>query len=47
MASRLSRREFIEYFGQGFQKEIEVRYGLHEQTINLFLTYTSAQGDWS
>jgi hypothetical protein len=30
MASRLSRGEFNEDFGQGFQKEFEARYGLHE-----------------
>jgi hypothetical protein len=50
MASRLSRGEFKEDFGQGFQKESEARHGLCEQTINHFLlTYTSAQGDlgWS
>jgi hypothetical protein len=36
MASRLSRGEFNEDFGQGFQKEFEERLGLREQTINLF-----------
>jgi hypothetical protein len=44
----LSRREFNEDFGQGFQKEFEARHGLREQTINqLFLTYTIAQGSFS
>jgi hypothetical protein len=38
MASRLSRGEFNEDFGQGFQKEFEARYGLHEQVVNHFLT---------
>ena len=37
MASRLSRGEFNEEFGQGFQKESEARHGLREQTINIFL----------
>ena len=36
MASRLSRGEFNEDFGQGFQKEFEARYGLREQTVNHF-----------
>jgi hypothetical protein len=36
MASRLSRGEFNEDFGQGFQKEFEERHGLCEQTINFF-----------
>jgi hypothetical protein len=38
MASMLSRGEFKEDFGQGFQKESEARHGLCEQTINHFLT---------
>jgi hypothetical protein len=37
MASMLSRGEFKEDFGQGFQKESEARHGLCEQTINFFL----------
>jgi hypothetical protein len=37
MASRLSRGEFNEDFGPGFQKEFEARHGLHEHTINHFL----------
>ena len=36
MASRLSRGEFNEDFGQGFQKEFEARYGLQEQIVNHF-----------
>jgi hypothetical protein len=36
MVSRLSRREFNEDFGQGFQKEFEARYGLHEQIVKHF-----------
>jgi hypothetical protein len=36
MASRLSRGEFKEDFGQGFQKEFWARHGLHELTINQF-----------
>jgi hypothetical protein len=38
MASGLSRGEFKEDFGQGFQKEFEGRYGLYEQIVNHFLT---------
>jgi hypothetical protein len=30
IASMLSRREFNEDFGQGFQKEFEARHGLRE-----------------
>jgi hypothetical protein len=37
MASRLSRGEFNEDFGQGFKKEFEAGHGLREQTINHFL----------
>jgi hypothetical protein len=37
MDARLSRREFNEDFGQGFQKEFEARHGLREQTIIHFL----------
>jgi hypothetical protein len=44
MASGLRRGEFNEDFGPCFQKEFEARHGLREQTINHFLTYTSAQG---
>jgi hypothetical protein len=47
MASRLSRKEFNEDFGQGFQKESEARHGLCEQTINQILSHTSAQGSFS
>jgi hypothetical protein len=36
MASGLSRGEFNEDFGQGFQKEFEASHGLREQTINYF-----------
>jgi hypothetical protein len=36
MASGLSRGEFNEDFGQGFQKEFEARHGSHEQTVNHF-----------
>jgi hypothetical protein len=36
MASRLSRGEFNEEFGLGFQKEYEARPGLCEQKINHF-----------
>jgi hypothetical protein len=36
MASRLSRGEFKEDFGQGFQKEFWARHGSREQTINRF-----------
>jgi hypothetical protein len=36
MASRLSRGELNEDFGQGSQKEFEARYGLREQTVNHF-----------
>jgi hypothetical protein len=48
MASGLSRGEFNEDFGQGFQKEFEARHGSREQTINHF-DITSAQGSlgWS
>ena len=47
MASGLSRGELNEDFGQGSQKEFEARYGLREQTVNIFLTYTWAQGSFS
>jgi hypothetical protein len=46
MASRLTRGESNEDFGQGFQKEFEATHGLREQTIDLFFTYTSAQGSF-
>jgi hypothetical protein len=36
MASGLSRGEFNEDFGQGFQKDFEARHGLRESTINQF-----------
>jgi hypothetical protein len=36
MASGLSRGEFNEDLGQGFQKEFKARHGLREQAINQF-----------
>jgi hypothetical protein len=30
----VEQTRIYEDFGQGFQKELEARYGLHEQTIN-------------
>jgi hypothetical protein len=36
MASRLTRGESNEDFGQGFQKEFEATHGLREQTIDPF-----------
>ena len=45
MASRLSRGEFNEDFGQGFQKEFEARHGLREQTINQFFLHKQVHNE--
>jgi hypothetical protein len=43
----VEQRRLNEDFGQGSQKEFEARYGLREQTVNHFFTYTRAQGSFS